>query len=400
MTPTRRNPSVPKVALFLSLFLKGHRDCLSGILDYVRLHGPWHLHLMEGRIGEQKLIQIRTWGCTGIIASPQQAEVARLISEAHVPTVLLAPSPERRGAKDPLAACSRATVDSGEIGRVAAEYFLDKHYTHFAFVGETRGLHWSQERKRGFMERLREAGHTCSAYDRVTPAERQDWAVEQPRLQAWLARLPKSVGLFAAMDGRGRQVIEACMGAGLVVPDQVAVLGVDNDELLCEATFPPMSSIETDLRGCGYRMAEHLAERMRNKRAGRQSLSAGPLRIVLRRSTDTTADADKPIRDALAYIRENACRTDLHVPDVVPIIGGSRRFAEKRFKSIVGRTILDEILRVRLDQVCALLCGTRLSIGEITRRSRFSRESYLARLFKRRFGVTMTRYRASHSSLT
>jgi LacI family transcriptional regulator len=293
----------------------------------------------------------------------------------------------------PLSTCTCTRFDSFACGRLAAEHFLERHYTSFAFVGEPHGLYWSVEREQGFKETLARAGRSCHVYGRLSEAEKRDWAVEQPRLQAWLRSLPKPIALFAAMDGRGRQVLDACMGAGIAVPDEVAVLGVDNDELICDATFPTMSSIQANNQQTGYLLAEHLDALMSGKRLRKRVIPTTPTRVVTRRSTDATVIADRQIARALEFIWRNAGRQPIRVSDVVREIGASRRFAERHFKTVAGRTILDEIRRVRLERVCTLLAETNLPIGEITRQCGFERESYLARLFKTHFGQPMSAYR-------
>lgn len=389
------NPRIPQVALLVPSNLKGHIDALRGILQYVRLHGPWRLYRMEGRSGEQKLVDLRRWGCTGIITGPCSRHDAEIIARADVPVVILEPSPAMRTPTHPLFACPCSQFDSHACGRLAAEYFLKRQYHHFAFVGEPNELYWSKEREAGFKEMLRAADKFCHTYGKLSRAEKKDWAVEQPRLQSWLAALPKPIAVFAAMDGRGKQVLDACMGAGLSVPDAVAVLGVDDDELICEATFPTMSSIQVTSQQTGYLMAEHLDRLMRGARSRKKVVLESPSRVVTRRSTDATVIPDRQIALALEFIWKEAGHRAIHVPDVVAQIGASRRFAEMRFKAVVGHTILEEIQRIRLERVSTLLTETNLPIGEITRQCGFERESYLARLFKKRANTSMSGFRAS-----
>ena len=385
---------IPQVALLMPLALKGQFDFLRGILQYVKLHGPWRLYRMEGRPGEQRLLDLKRWGCTGIITGVCDKQEARLIARAGVPVIVCEPSPPMREPSHPLAKYTCTHFDSYACGKLAADYFLNRHYSRFAFVGEPHDLYWSQEREQGFRETVEKAGKICHIYGHLSEKEKQDWAVEQPRLQTWLKALPKPIALFAAMDGRGRQVLDACMGANITVPDQLAVLGVDNDELICDATFPTMSSVETTGQRIGFLVAEHLNRLMRGERLKKKTFAGTPTRIITRRSTDAAVIPDRQIAAALQFIWNEAGRQSLHVPDVVNKIGSSRRFAEIHFKNVVGRTILEEIQRVRLEQVCSLLSDTDLSISEITGRCDFESESYLARLFKKRFNLSMSAYRA------
>lgn len=386
-------PRIPHVAIFMPLTLKGHQDVFRGILQYSRTHGPWQLYRMEGRPGESKLVDLKRWGVSGIITGACNDKDAACLAEARVPVVVVEPAPEMSASRHPLASFSGLVCDSYAVGRLAAQYFLDRHYRHFAFVGEPNDAYWSQVRGDGFCTALKEAGRPCHAYQSPTRFEKADWAAEQFRMRAWLKVLPKPVALFAAMDGRGRQVLDACLSENIAVPNEIAVLGVDNDELICEATFPTMSSIQMTAIQSGYLLAEHLDQLMRRKRLPKKMFVMSPLQVVSRHSTEMTAISDRQIARALEYIWKEAGHRPIQVPDVVQAMGSSRRFAEIHFKQVVGRTIMDEIRRVKLAEVCALLTDTNLSIGEIARQCGFLRESHLAFLFKKHFGLSMSAYR-------
>ena len=386
---------IPQVALLMQLTLKGQSDLLRGILQFVKLHGPWRLYRIEGRPGEQRLLDLKRWGCTGIITDACDTKEAKLIASLGVPVIVCEPSPQMRQPSHPLAKYTCTRFNSYACGKLAAEYYLNRHYSQFAFVGEPHDLYWSKERELGFRETIEKAGKNCHIYDHLSEAEKQDWAVEQPRLQAWLKALPKPIALFAAMDGRGRQVLDACIGTNITVPDQLAVLGVDNDELICDATFPTMSSVLTIGQQSGYLIAEHLDRLMRGDRLKKKIFTSTPTHIVTRHSTDVAVIPDRQIALALQFIWNAAGHQPIHVPDVVKKIGSSRRFAEIHFKTVVGRTILEEIQRVRLERVCSMLSDTTLSINEITTLCDFASECYLAQLFKKHFGRTMSDYRAT-----
>jgi LacI family transcriptional regulator len=387
------NSGIPQVAVLTSLTLKGHFNSFRGILQYVKLHGPWRLYRMEGRPGEQRLLDLKRWGCTGIIAGACDKKEAALIARAGVPVVVLESSPPMREKSHPLAKYACTRFDSYACGCLAAEYFLTRHYTQFAFAGDPYNLYWSLDRERGFRDTVEQAGGICHTYGGLTREEKSDWAIEQPRMQKWLKSLFKKTALFVAMDGRGRQVLDACMGAGITVPDDIAVLGVDNDDLICQATFPTMSSVQTTSQLTGYWVAEQLDRLMLGKSLTKKIYTSTPTRIITRGSTEATAIEDRQTARALEYIWKEAGHRAISVPDVVLQFGSSRRFAEIHFKSVMGHTILDEIQRVRLERVCSLLSDTNLPIGDITRECGFERESYLARLFRKRFGTSMSHYR-------
>ncbi len=390
--PTKRI-SIPQVAVQVPLALKGHLDVFEGVLQYMRLHGPWRLYRMEGRPGEQKLRDLKRWGCNGIITGPCGLEEAALIAHTRIPVVVFEPAPEMRLPSHPLAVCSYMIVDSYAVGQKAARFFLERRYRHFSFVGEGHGLYWSKERGQGFKDTVEASDATCVVYPPLKANERRDWAIEQPRMQAWLKALPKPSALFVAMDGRASQVLDACMAARITVPDEVAVLGVDDDPHICEATFPTLSSIQTNGQQNGYLMAEHLDKLMQGKRLSKRIFHVMPTGVATRRSTDATAIPDRQIARALEFIWSEAGHRSIQVPDVVKLIGSSRRFAEIHFKAIVGRTIMEEIKRVKLERVCTLLAETNLPIGEIAAMCGFTRESHLAFLFRKSFDTTMSRYR-------
>lgn len=391
MTASRKG--IPQVVVLIPLTLKGHRDCFEGILRYARVNGPWRLYRREGRPGEQRLRDLKQWGCSGIITTSCNLHEAHAIAGARVPVVVFEPDPETRAPGHPLAKYSRLRVDSFATGEYAARFFLERHYKRFAFVGTEHETYWSRERGEGFRNVIEAAGGTVNDYGVPSANARRDWAIEQPQMEEWLKALPKPVALFAAMDGRARQVLDACFDAGIAVPEEVAVLGVDDDPLICEATFPTLSSIQHNSEHAGYLLAGHLDELMRGRRLRRKEEWIKPIRVFERRSTQVTAIADRQVAHACEYIWREAGHRSIGVPDVVRVFGSSRRYAETRFKAVTGRTLMDEIRRVKLDRVCALLRETNLSISEIAQQCNFARESHLAFLFRKHHGMTMSEYR-------
>lgn len=368
------------------------RDMRRGVLQYVQRHGPWGLHILEGRQGEQRLVRMKEWGCTGIIGRLYTPELKEIALNAHVPTIVMDPAPSLTRPGGPLARHSVVHSDTAAVGRMAAHYFLERKFTHFAYVGEVHGLEWSAKRGLAFAEAVRQAGFDCHTYELPGRADLEDAGLERDRLCAWLRTLPKPVALLAAMDNRGRQVLDACALADIPVPRDIAVLGVDNDEDLCETTTPPMSSILLDAERASYEAARHLDDLMRRATRKRLVIVYGPSHIVSRRSTEVSLVSDRVVSQGLEFIALNACE-GIGVPDVVRHVRASRRLAELRFRRELGHTILDEIQRVRLERVCTLLRETNEPIGEIIRTCGFDSESHVSTLFRRRFDCTMRDYR-------
>jgi LacI family transcriptional regulator len=391
---TRNLFSIPHVALLFETNEQAHRDILRGVLRYERSNGPWSLHVAEGRAGEQRLLTMKTWGGAGVIGVIQNRAYARAVMAAGVPAVLIDPMDESRLPPGLLTRHSVLASDLHAIGEMAATYLLERKFTHFAFVGEIQGINWSRERGDAFAARVGKAGFLCHTYGPLSAREKKDWGVERDRLCAWLKTLPKPVAVFAAMDVRGRQVLDACLTAGLVVPHEVAVLAVDNDDLICDSTTPPLSSIALDTERMGYEAARILDEAIRRKRSPKRvTRSFPPLGVVTRRSTEAIHIGDPLVTRALEFLWLNASNP-IGVPDIVNHAGVSRRLLELRFRAALNATPLEELQRTRLKRVRTLLAETNLSVTAIAKQCGFTDKSYLGKVFRRAFRTTMTKFRA------
>lgn len=387
-------PSMPRVLLLFPTSIMACRWMLRGILRYVHSRGPWELHIIEDREGEQKLRQVQTWGVTGMIGYVHNKAHADAVLAAGVPAVIVDPLKEYLVPSNLLSRFSRVACDSHEIGRVAADYFLDRQHTNFAFVGEINDIHWSRDRAEAFAARVAEAGFACHIYPALTARERNDFGIEQRRLCAWLKALPKPVAIMAAWDVRGRQVLDACMTAGVSVPQEAAVLSVDNDEILCETTNPSMSSIQMGAEEGCYEGAKVLDGFMRGRPQSQCVIPYGAVRVVTRRSTEAIRINDPLVVKALEFIWLNT-GAPMTVSDVARHLRVSRRLLEMHFRKEVGRTVHDEILRVRLDRVQALLRDTRMTISEIAGACGFAGPSHLGRRFQDAFRITPSAFRAA-----
>jgi len=391
MSPSTRR--TPQVAVLLPSSVKVCRDMRRGILRYVHQHGPWGLHILEGRDGEQKLFHMKEWGCTGIIGRPATAEMQRIVQQADIPVILMEdPKGDFLNKDHPLYQHSIVRSDTAAIGRMAAEYFKERKFQHFAFVGEINNLWWSVKRGKAFAQRLTDCGHHCHIYAGLPEAEQRDAGIEREHLCEWLSNLPKPIALLAAMDNRARQVIDACNWSDIAVPREIAVLGVDNDIDLCENANPSMSSILLNAESVSYEAATHLDQMMKHNIRERRVFIYGPSHVVSRNSTAHVNLNNPLVSNALNYIRTNACSA-ISVSDVVRHVHASRRLTEMRFREELEHSILEEIRKVRLENVCSLLRESDLSIGEITTQCGFESNSYLGVLFRRTYGCTMRDYR-------
>ena len=241
---------------------------------------------------------------------------------------------------------------------------------------------WSEERRIAFTKHLARAGKTCRSHK--SPADGD--------LAAFLASLPHPSAVFVANDARGRNVLDACREAGVSVPQDIAVLSCDNDELICETASPPLSSIQFDTERAGYRAAEALDGLMRGGPTTKEPILYGFSGIVTRYSSESLLIPDKLVERALTYIRLNAM-SPLPVASLVSELHVSRRLLEKRFLQVTGRTIHAEIVRVRLERVCSLLNSSDMSIESIAEDCCFPSASHLCFVFKRHFGLTPSAWR-------
>jgi LacI family transcriptional regulator len=281
--------------------------------------------------------------------------------------------------------------NSAAVADRAADFYLGNGFTNFAFVGEPTGMNWSRWRQEAFLRRIGAAGFSCAVYPPPAPEEKE-WEVERRRMCRWLAKLPKPLAIFAANDARGRQVLNACLTANIPVPYEAAVLGVNNDTLICETSLPPLSSIAVDMERAGYAAAELLDQLMQRTLRDRRTVTYDPAGVVPRASTELLHVTDRLVIQALEFIRINA-GLNIRVSDVADHLGVTRRWAEKRFEQTLGRSVLDEIQRVRMDTIRALVSQTEQPFARIAQRCGFVSSNHLGIIFKENFGMTMSAYR-------
>jgi LacI family transcriptional regulator, galactose operon repressor len=382
---------IQKVALLIETSRGFGRDVLCGISRYVRIHGPWSIHIQPGDF-VQELPKMKQWGGTGIIARISNDRIAKAIIEADVPTISLGPPHKLKKYPSVFDRVSEVSSDPVHVTTLAADHLLERQLRNFAYVGmDDRPP--SILREQPFQSRLADAGHGLHVYRQ--PSRRLDcvWEKEQIFLAEWLRSLPKPVGLFACNDDRGRQVLEACQLASIRVPEEVAVLGVDNDEVFCELSDPPLSSVILNAETAGYRAAELLDGLMSGRIRKRQRILVEALGVFTRRSTDVVAVEDPDVAAALQFIRHEKGR-DISVTTVANSVAVSRRNLEKRFRAAIGRTILEEIQLVRLDCAKRLLLESTYPISRVAEMSGFGSTGYFIQFFLRRVGETPRRFRA------
>jgi LacI family transcriptional regulator len=381
---------VPKVALLVETSRGFGREFLLGLARYSRLHGPWSFHITPGDY-KQVVPKMKQWGGTGIIARVANERIARAVINANVPTIALGLTDEQMKPGSALARFSEISSDPVEVSRLAAEHLIERRLTRFAYVGsDDRG--WSGRREKTFRSYLSKRGYETFVYTSPKLRRDREWEREQAFLARWMSRLPTPVGVFACDDDRGREVLEACKIAGLNVPEDVAVVGVDNDEVFCELADPPLSSIALNAETAGYRAAALLDSMMRGRSCKRQQIVVEALGVVTRRSTDIVAVDDADVASALRFIRsQHGC--DMSVDRVADEVALSRRSLEKRFRDIIGRTVLEEIQLTRLERAKKLLLETTHPISKVAEMAGFGSAGYFIQFFQKQVGKTPRRFR-------
>jgi LacI family transcriptional regulator len=378
----------PSVALLIETSNSYARGLLEGIIGYVRAHDPWSIWLPEQRRGESPPAWLRRWSGDGIIARIETVEIARALSRTKLPVVDVS-------AARPWPSVPWVETDDALMARMAAEHLLERGFRRLAFVGEPQ-FNWSVFREQHFIECCREAGIACEVFrETKRTTSRTRLQSEQRRLAAWLTQLEKPVGLWACYDIKAQQILDLCRELNLGVPEEVAVLGVDDDRLLCNLCTPPLSSVAPDSYRTGYVAAELLDRMLAGEAVSPRPHLIPPLGVVTRQSTDILAIEDADVAAALRLIREQA-REGIDVGDVLRVIPVSRRVLETKFRKLVGRTPHEEILRVRLQRVRQLLLQTDLPIAEVAVRAGFTHPEYLTVAFRRELGVTPSVFRTQH----
>ena len=382
--------TIPRVALLVETARGYGRQLLRGIVRYARLHGPWSFYITPGDF-EQAVPRMQQWGGTGIIARVETPKIAEAILNAGLPTIVLDLSEDELRSEHPLSQFSEVASDSHHAAQLAADHLLDRKFRHYAFVG-VAGRVWSDRRETTFVASIRAAGFEPNVYRCPSRPRDRAWEREQTILADWLTQLPKPVGLMACNDDRGRQVLEACRTAEIRVPEDVAVIGVDNDELLCDLADPPLSSVALNAEQGGYRTAALLDKMMHSRLRKPCHLVVEPLYVVTRRSTDIIALDDPEVAAALRFIHLNTGRP-IGVDDVVKHLQLSRRALEIRFRQTLGRTLHDEIQRTRLDRARSLLIETDLPIPKVAEAAGYNTASYLGQILHQQVGLTPAQYR-------
>ena len=285
-------------------------------------------------------------------------------------------------------------TDSEATGRIAAEHLQGCGFQNFAFCG-LLDRYWSTIRGESFERYLASANRQVHFFTSKPEETADSWNDERRRMADWLQSLPKPVGVMACNDDHAQSVIEACKTAGLSVPDQVGVIGADNDELVCELFGCPISSVAINFEQAGYESAQMLDKWMRGKTVPSNRIVVSVSHVVPRRSTDTLAVEDTKVAHALRFIGQHS-RENLGVSDVAHAVGLSRRALEKRFRAVLSRSILQEIRRIRVGLIARMLVETDLPVSHIAEAQGYENVQHIARYFRQEKGMSPAAFRKLH----
>ena len=388
--------TLPRVALLIESSRTYGRELVRGIMRYSRMHGPWvfpwvfyrqDLFYIARGSERAELEHMRKWDPDGIIArdSKDIEELASWNIPLFVAIAMNPPRPHR----------NNIISDNFAIGKMAAEHLLERGFRHFGYCGFD-DMYWSRQRADSFSACISEAGFKTSFYQQPMSRAARTWYKEEKILTEWLKKLPKPVAIMACNDDRGQHITEACANAKLDVPYEVAIIGVDNDDQVCDTSNPPLSSVALDVEKAGFQASELLARMMAGEKVPPQTVTVHPTRVVTRQSTNIVAVEDKLVSQALQFIHQNAKHL-IQVDDVIKNLSVSRRSLHDKFMKTLGRSVYDEIKRVRIDLISQMLLETDLSISDIASSLGYDNSNHIARYFKQKTGISPLDYRKRHS---
>ncbi len=382
MAPRKRIApgEVPSVAIIVDTQISWARRVISGILNYAREHGPWHIHI-EPTAGVNAVSLPAGWHGDAIIARISTRAMADKLSALGVPVVNVS-AIRIEGVDFPRV----KTLPESE-GRLASEFFLSRGFRRFAYVGDHRLWHVNMHLE-AFQKALGEHGQTCELH--LPPG----YDVQSASFCEWLRSLPKPIAIFTWGPSIGRRVIDACLHAGISVPHDVAVLGSDYDDLLSEASYPPQSGMRLASEQIGMTAAAIADEMMHGRPLKQQEWCIDAQGVVEKASTNTLAVPDPRIAAAMRFILEHA-NSPIGVEDILRANPMARRTLERKFRHFFGSSVVDQIRRIRLNRARLLLASSDDPVSVIAEKCGFGTYNYMGKVFRESTGTTPREYRDS-----
>lgn len=378
-----------KILLGLNQGVGLYRDMILGIARAARVMGHWDIQAINADLSRSDL-DVASFD--GVIVRNQSWTITMPFLQAGKPTVNI--SSTWRDDR-----CSHVGTNDVAIGRLAAEHFLELGYRNLAYCGFP-SWHFPLQRWKGFAERAREAGIEPQAFG-VSKEDEETWSwdyeTEADNIMHWLETLRLPAGVMACHDKRGRWVLSGARKLGLRVPEDLAVIGVDNDPIYCELSTPPLSSVKVPGRQIGYEGAMLLEQIISGKVKENRVQLLDPVGVARRESTELLAVGDPELTAAIRFIRSHA-HQPINVSNVVEHTSLSRRMLEKRFRKLLDRSILQEIRHAHLSRARELLAETDLTVSQVAEHCGFTSGEYFATSFSKTFGCSPTQWRSQFTS--
>ena len=375
--------------LLLTDFSSGYsRSLLENVVRYAREVGPWAFYRMplyfRELYGDEGVVEwAKKWGADAIIAQFSDIDLS-VLNQLNIPIIV-------QNYKERSSGISNLTGDYFGTGVIAANFFLHKGYKSFAYYGLTDTV-WGRERGEGFKKIVNNKGYEVYEFNNRKRVPSEKWSFDVEQVRRWLLSLPKPIALFACDDYYALQITEVCKMYDISIPEEIAVLGVDNDKLLCNISDPQLSSIELDIENGGYEAGKLLHQFIEKKIIAPVDIIIKPVRIVPRASTERFAVSDRHIEQLLQYI-DNNYQNPLSVDELTQIIPFSRRVLEKKFKRETGTSVYQYLLDLRIEKFADLLITTDLPLIEAATRSGFTDYKNISRIFTKAKEMTPLQYR-------
>lgn len=385
---------MPRIILLTDFSEEYSKKLQKGIVDYSKEHDPWvlckmpmsyrDLHGMEGVLN-----WALRWKADGIIAQFRDSDNVKIFKEAGI--IAVAQDFESRFKDIP-----NITGAYYLTGKIGANYFIEKGFEHFAFCG-FKDIVWSQERFEGFRDEIKRHHFEDRVYAYQDLHFSDLWFYESEPLVRWLESLPKPIAMMTCDDNQGHHITEVCKFCKIRVPEEISILGVDNDETVCTLSDPPMSSIALSIEKGGYETARLIDQLIADKNARYEDVIVHPTHIITRQSTDIFATNDKYVSIVLKYIHQNTDQK-LNVEDIARLVPLSRRLLENRFKQATGSPIYQYIYHLRMEKFAQKLLETTSPVSELALEMGFADYKNISRQFKATKGLTPSEYRIKNKS--
>ena len=377
---------IPRVILLIETSTGYGRQLIHGVARYSRIHGPWNFYCECGS-KEKPIPNLDKWGADGIIA--RDSDWVEFICPKKIPTIITNTS-------EPAPRYPHIICDNEATGKIAAEHLMEKGFKKFAYCGFSDTV-WGLERGVAFQDHIHQAGYDTQEFMQSRLTVQRDWENQFSLLIDWVGSLPLPVAIMCSNDERAHQLIEAVTSLGLQIPDEVAVIGADNDRLVCEVTNPPLTSIVFSHEQAGYEAAEMLDNLMSGKKVAQKHVVTKPVNVIERQSTDSIQIEDVDIAKAHQFIKTQAHK-GIQVTDVADAASMSLRSLQIRFKKVFKRSVHQEIRIHQTEFVARLLTETTMPMNKIAAMSGFSTSEYMSQVFRKIKGMSMSQYRKDHNN--